>query len=113
MLACTLAVKPSRLTISSIWPRYPRAAHYRPVQCEAIRAKLGLRLNHQPVKLNLESSALEFPSGAGGLPTLRLTCTFQTVIVPLTENVLVEFNNKVYAERLGWREIVVTSEGAR
>lgn len=86
-------------------------ARYHPAQCEAIRANLDLRLNHQPLALNLESSALEFPPGAGGLPTLRLTCAFQVAIVPVAENAQVEFKDKTYAERLGWREIVVTSEG--
>ena len=86
-------------------------ARYHPAQCEAIRTDLDLRLNHQPVALNLASSALEFPPGAGGLPTLRLTCAFQVAIVPVAENVQVEFKEKTYAERLGWREIVVTSEG--
>lgn len=85
-------------------------ARYHPAQCEAIQADLELRLNHQPLALSLESSALEFPPGAGGLPTLRLTCAFQAAIA-VTENVQVEFKNKTYAERLGWREIVVTSEG--
>jgi ABC-type nickel/cobalt efflux system permease component RcnA len=86
-------------------------ARYHLAQCEAIRTDLDLRLNHQPVALSLESSALEFPPGAGGLPTLRLTCAFQAAIVSVAENMQVEFENHVYAERLGWREIVVTSEG--
>jgi ABC-type nickel/cobalt efflux system permease component RcnA len=84
-------------------------ASYHPNQCQALRAGLDLRLNSQPIVLNLDSSAVEFPPGAGGLPTLRLTCAFQASIAPVGEKVLVEFKNNLYPGRLGWREIVVTS----
>lgn len=86
-------------------------ADYRPTQCQSIGANLDLRLNGQPAALNLESTALEFPPGAGGLPTLRLTCTFRVPLAATAQNIQVKFKNNVYAERLGWREIVVTSDG--
>jgi ABC-type nickel/cobalt efflux system permease component RcnA len=87
------------------------AAGYHPGKCNAIRADLDFQINGRPVTLNVVSSAIEFPPGAGGLPTLRLTCTFRTSIALTAESMLVEFKNKVYASRLGWREIVVTGEG--
>ncbi len=86
-------------------------AGYHPSQCDAIRSDLDLRMNGQPVAIALDSSAIEFPAGAGGLPTLRLTCAFRAAIAPVGETVRLEFADNSYAERLGWREIVVTSEG--
>jgi len=59
--------------------------------------------------LTLASSSIEFPSGAGGLPTLRLTCTFT---VPLTQAATsIAFADHSYSERIGWREIVVNGNG--
>ncbi len=86
------------------------SARYHPAQCTAIQADLDLRLDHHPLTLTLESSALEFPPGAGGLLTLRLTCVFQVNSAPTNERVQLEFKNRAYADRLGWREIVVTGE---
>jgi len=86
-------------------------AGYHPAQCEAIGSQLDLRLNSQPVALNLDASAIEFPPGAGGLLTLRLTCGFSAPMKLRGEDAQVEFATNAYAERLGWREIVVTAEG--
>ncbi|MBI1880306.1 MAG: high-affinity nickel-transporter [Chloroflexi bacterium] len=85
--------------------------NYQLTQCQAIRADLDLRLNGQVAALNLESTALEFPPGAGGLPTLRLTCTFHAPLGVTAQNIQVQFKNNAYAERLGWREIVMTGDG--
>jgi ABC-type nickel/cobalt efflux system permease component RcnA len=92
-------------------PDPDEAARYHPAQCAAIRAGLELRRDGQPLSLTLASSTLEFPAGAGGLPTLRLTCAFRSPLAELTEPVQIEFQNKLYAERLGWREVVVSGEG--
>ena len=92
-------------------PDAGETAPYHPAQCEAIRSNLDLRIDGRPVSIMLESSAIEFPSGAGGLLTLRLTCAFRASIVLTDETVGLEFKDNSYADRLGWREIVVTSDG--
>ena len=92
-------------------PDADEAARYHPVQCEAIRPQLALRLNGEPVALTLVSSAIEFPPGAGGLLTLRLSCAFRAPIVNVAQDARVEFADRSYAKRLGWREIVVTGDG--
>ena len=86
-------------------------AAYHPEQCESIRSQLELRVGGQPAALALESSAIEFPPGAGGLPTLRLTCAFRAPIATSGESVQLGFRDNSYADRLGWREIVVTGDG--
>ena len=86
-------------------------APYHVAQCHRLQTELVLRLNGRPEPLMGESSALEFLPGAGGLPTLRLNCTFQVPLALDGSQTYVEFNNNAYAERLGWREIVVTGDG--
>jgi ABC-type nickel/cobalt efflux system permease component RcnA len=84
---------------------------YHPAQCTAIKHALELRLDGRPLNLSLESLALEFPAGSGGLLTLRLTCSFRASLTVLADKAQIEFKNKAYPDRLGWREIVVTGQG--
>jgi ABC-type nickel/cobalt efflux system permease component RcnA len=87
------------------------AARYHPEQCEAVRADLVLRAAGLPVPTSLISSAVEFPPGQGGLPTLRLSCGFRAELGLSGLAGSLEFENGVFPARLGWREIVVTGEG--
>lgn len=89
-------------------PDSAETAPYHSAKCESLRSDLDLRVNNQPATLALSSSSIEFPAGAGGLPTLRLTCTFNTSLTNETTNI--SFTDNAYSERLGWREIVVTGE---
>lgn len=91
-------------------PDSVETASYHPGQCEAIRSKLELRLEGKPVTLALNSSAIEFPPGAGGLLTLRLTCNFSAAL-NAADSARIEFADNNYAERIGWREIVVAGDG--
>lgn len=86
-------------------------AGYDVARCESLRPDLDLRLDGQPLPLSLTSSGVEFPPGAGGLPTLRLTCNFRAPLELRGETPDLEFTNRAYARRLGWREIVVTGDG--
>lgn len=92
-------------------PDPTEAAGYHQGQCQSLRTDLDLRLNGQRLSLNLASSAIAFPPGAGGLPTLRLTCTFQTPLALTNSKAQIEFKNNLYIGRLGWHEIVVTGGG--
>jgi ABC-type nickel/cobalt efflux system permease component RcnA len=70
---------------------------------------LSLFVNGKPLGLALSSSSVEFPAGAGGLPTLRLTCEFSAAIAGQMTSL--SFVDNSYSERIGWREIVVTANG--
>ena len=87
------------------------AAGYHVEQCAALRSSLILRLDGRKAALDLVTSTLEFPAGAGGLPTLRLTCAYQTQPLALDAGMRIEVRNDLYPKRLGWREIVVGSDG--
>jgi ABC-type nickel/cobalt efflux system permease component RcnA len=92
-------------------PDEAETAGYHPAQCESIRSKLDLRVDGRPTPIVLASSSIEFPAGAGGLVTLRLTCAFGASNLSLGQNAQVEFKDSSYADRLGWREIVVAGDG--
>ena len=93
-------------------PDASEAAGYHAVRCAALQPSLNLFLNQKAAPLSLTSSAVEFPAGVGGLPTMRLTCEFQAPIDATAEGALaLSFQNKVFADRLGWQEIVVIPDG--
>lgn len=86
------------------------AAAYHAVKCASLLSDLHLVLNHQPAALTLSSSSVEFPAGAGGLPTLRLTCEFTTPVANAAKLTSLSYSDHSYDERIGWREIVVTTD---
>ena len=86
-------------------------------KCNEVNSQLNLNLNQIPLPLNLKSSNVEFPDGMGGLSTLRLTCDFEheltTELTPsdiAQKSPSIEFNDHLYPDRLGWREITVTTQ---
>ena len=100
-------------------------ADYPAAKCQEINSYLTLRLNQQPQPLALLDSTVDFPPGVGGLATLRLTCGFQSTIALAGSNQAglnqaglnqaglnqqVEFEDQSYSQRLGWREITVTTD---
>ena len=87
------------------------AASYHAEKCTSLQPDLSLLLNNQPLSLTLTSSSIEFPAGAGGLPTLRLTCGFSAAIAGRITSL--SFADTSYSERIGWREIVVTADGVK
>src|SRR5215212_1019713 len=87
------------------------AAAYHAKKCTELQPDLSLLLNNKPLGLTLISSSVEFPAGAGGLPTLRLTCGFSAAIAEQVTSL--SFMDNSYSERIGWREIVVNAEGVK
>ncbi|HEY9895363.1 MAG TPA: sulfite exporter TauE/SafE family protein [Candidatus Sericytochromatia bacterium] len=87
-----------------------RQADYSVVKCQDIKSDLTLRLNQHALPLALLKSTVEFPPGVGGLATLRLTCGFQAAIALAGSDQQLEFDDQSYSQRLGWREITVTTD---
>ena len=82
------------------------------VRCDDLRASLDLRVGQAAETLTLTEAGLAFPPGAGGLSTMRQVCGFRVdLATPLTSGTTVTFADTSYAERLGWREIVVVGSG--
>jgi nickel/cobalt exporter len=92
-------------------PDAAETAGYHAVRCASLQPSLNLFLNRKAVTLSLASSSIEFPAGVGGLPTMRLTCTFEAPIDVAEDSFALSFQNNVFADRLGWQEIVVIPDG--
>jgi ABC-type nickel/cobalt efflux system permease component RcnA len=80
---------------------------YSDEKCASLQPSLGLLVNKKPLTLTLISSTVEFPKGVSGLPTLRLTCQFQTSTNLVGDRIILSFDNNAFPERIGWIEIVV------
>ncbi len=82
--------------------------------CLRLAADLRLRLDDRPLALALVAAGLSTPPGAGGLPTMRLVCEYETALPsPIAGRASLHFEDRSFAERIGWREIVVLGDGVR
>jgi ABC-type nickel/cobalt efflux system permease component RcnA len=66
---------------------------------------LTIRLDGRPVALRVVRTAIAHPPGAAGLRTTR----FQAILVgpPVASDVRIDVVNRNYANRIGWKEIVL------
>ena len=82
----------------------------RPGFARAVARKLDLRLDGRRARLAVLRSRFDVRPGAGGLKTLRYEAVFQA----RAGGSRLELRDDNYANRLGWREIVVRArDGAR
>jgi ABC-type nickel/cobalt efflux system permease component RcnA len=87
------------------------AAADREPRCRELAGLLTLARDGQPLQLELVADGLTFPPGAGGLATMRLVCEYRAEIRGgLTSATAFTFADGSYAERIGWREIVVLGD---
>jgi len=88
------------------------AAGYHAEKCLSLRPDLNLFLNQKALDLTLAASAVKFPAGVGGLPTLRLSCEFRVAFDSASSTKPeLSFVNNAFPDRLGWKEIVVIADG--
>ncbi len=83
-------------------------------QCTTLEQSLSLSVGAPSAVMPLEltEAGLEFPTGAGGLPTMRLVCEFraaQTAALP--DGAVITFADRSFGERIGWREMTVVGDG--
>jgi ABC-type nickel/cobalt efflux system permease component RcnA len=83
-------------------------AAYLARQVPALIGGLHLSAGGTPLALRPVGQALSFPAGQGGLPTLRLTIDFDAPIA-IAQSPALSYRDDNFAERIGWREIVVRS----
>ncbi len=69
-------------------------------------SNLSLNVNNQTLSLRTDSSKVSLKDGAGRLPTLRIEWDFIADSLIADTNI-VKFENKNFAERIGWNEIIV------
>lgn len=71
----------------------------------AYTGNLALYINGEPLALSVKRSSADLTTGAGGLQTLRITWDLGADVEAQEAN-NVRFENRNYAERLGWNEMV-------
>jgi len=89
-------------------PDHPSAAAYQERKVQELQKGLFLLVGEQPLSLTLRSSALTFPPGAGGLPTLRISAVYEAPLEVANGRILYEDRN--YPQRAGWKEIIATAQ---
>ena len=79
--------------------------------CRSLASDLRLEVGGAAVTPSLTAAGLSLPPGAGGLPTMRLVCEYEAVLVsPVRASTSVTFEDRSFSERIGWREIVVLGD---
>jgi nickel/cobalt exporter len=80
--------------------------------CDQLTGQLALSVDGAAVRPALAAAGLATLPGAGGLSTMRLVCEYQGVLAaPLRAGATIAFEDRSFAERIGWREIVVVGDG--
>ena len=83
---------------------------YGTAACDDLRSGLRLRIDGAPTPLSVRSTELSMPVGQAGLSTLRLRCLLGATVDPAAHDLTFEDRN--YADRLGWREVTAVGDGA-
>jgi nickel/cobalt transporter (NicO) family protein len=84
----------------------------RQAACGTLAGDLRLTVGGAPISMTAGAAGLSFPPGAGGLPTMRLVCEYGAALAsPIAAGAAVAFADRSFAERIGWREIVIAGDG--
>lgn len=75
-----------------------------------LAANLSLTIDGSTVPLTPARHVLTFPPGQGGLPTMRLELWLTAALPAASAPLAVAYEDRNFADRLGWREIVVSAE---
>ena len=87
---------------------HPSVHGYLAQKTEALRTGLLLEVNNQRLPLQVVSSEILFPPGAGGLPTLKLGVVYRTPLDPAPADTLyyLLYRDRNFPGRAGWQEIM-------
>jgi nickel/cobalt exporter len=89
------------------------AARWRDRDCARLAGGLRAAVDGQPLPLAVTGSTLSFPSGAGGLATLRLECALEARLpAGGAEGRALTYADANLPERVGWREITAVGDRA-
>jgi nickel/cobalt transporter (NicO) family protein len=84
----------------------------RQVACQALANQLSLSAGGASLPLSVQEAGLSFPPGAGGLVTMRLVCEYAAALAtPASAGTEISFADRSFAERIGWREILLEGDG--
>jgi nickel/cobalt transporter (NicO) family protein len=84
------------------------AGRWRDRECRRLAAGIRTMVDGRAARLAVTGSALRFPEGVGGLPTLRLECALAAPL-PAGGRTLI-YADGSYEDRVGWREITAVGD---
>ena len=87
---------------------HPSVHGYLAQKIEALQAGLLLEVHGQRLTLQIVSSEILFPPGAGGLPTLKLGVVYRTPLdhTPADSLYYLHYRDSNFPGRAGWQEII-------
>ncbi|HEU4398159.1 MAG TPA: nickel transporter [Actinomycetota bacterium] len=88
------------------------AAGWRDRECPRLAGGLRATVDGRPLSLQVTTAAVAFPSGVGGLRTLRLECALAARLPAARGRHDLAYTDGNQAGRVGWREITATGDGA-
>jgi len=88
--------------------RHPSVAPWAAAKAAALARGLRLEIGDRRLALDVVSHDTIFPPGAGGLPTLKLGVVYRAPLpADLTGTLALRYRDENFAERAGWKEIIV------
>jgi ABC-type nickel/cobalt efflux system permease component RcnA len=87
-------------------PAHATVTSYMVRRASTLRDGLEVELDGRRLPLVSGATAIAFPEGAGGLPTLRLVASFRASWPEPRGHVDLRYRDTNFAERAGWKEIV-------
>src|SRR5260221_3451842 len=81
---------------------------YGTASCASAARALSARADGRALALGAQQSALTFPPGAGGLPTMRVTCSIVGALA--SGHHRIEFTDPTFADHIGWHEITAIGD---
>jgi len=92
-------------------PGHPSLAPYLVRKAEALKEALRLEVDGQRLQLRTGAHDVIFPPGAGGLPTMKLGVVYRATLPPVAAGPSrLDYEDRNYPDRAGWKEIIAVSE---
>jgi nickel/cobalt exporter len=91
----------------------PSLRAYLAKEAKQLVGGLKLEVNGHVLRMETVSRDVIFPAGAGGLPTMKLGFVYRASLESLSSGAAhydVHYRDDNFADRAGWKEIVVTAE---
>ena len=90
----------------------PALGGYLKRQSESFKQGLTLVVAAEPLDLHTVSRQVIFPTGAGGLPTMKLGFVYRATVPAASgaSSRSLDYEDNNFAGRVGWKEVVVTVE---
>ena len=79
-------------------------------KAEILRDGLSLQVNGRPLLLQVDSRQVIFPSGAGGLPTMKIGVLFKAKLDAAKGEQWLDYRDQNFPGRAGWKEIIATAD---